>query len=338
MQKELVSLLTPMYNTEKYVHRLLDSVLRQTYPSIEMIVIDDGSTDNSRDVVSQYMDSFKSKGYILKYAYQENSGQSLAIKNGLQMISGEYLAWPDSDDFYATDDAIARMVDVLSHSTEEFQMVRTQETLVEDGTLKPIGLFGKDANEEEPQSLFYDCLYAENGFFFCPGAYLVRTSTLYKLTSFNIYTDKNAGQNWQLMLPILYKYRCKTIKEPLYNVVVRQSSHSRGQYQGYDALETKFASYYATQVETLNRIEGMPDEEVKNHERRLKEKYARQLFKMAITANRLDRLKFQYNILKDIESVNNKDRVLAFISVTLRMPIVAKLLMKISNKLYILTH
>jgi glycosyltransferase involved in cell wall biosynthesis len=101
MEENLVSLLTPMYNTDKYIHRLLDSVLSQDYPSIEMIIIDDGSTDNSKDIVKSYIQPFAEKGYTLKYVYQENQGQSVAIKNGLQLISGEFLAWPDSDDFYA---------------------------------------------------------------------------------------------------------------------------------------------------------------------------------------------------------------------------------------------
>ena len=58
MQRPLVSILTPMYNTEKYVHRLLDSVLAQDYPAIEMVVIDDGSTDGSRAVVESYAGRF----------------------------------------------------------------------------------------------------------------------------------------------------------------------------------------------------------------------------------------------------------------------------------------
>ena len=58
MKKDLVSLITPMYNTDKYIHRLLDSVLSQNYPSIEMIVIDDGSTDNSSIIVKSYIHLF----------------------------------------------------------------------------------------------------------------------------------------------------------------------------------------------------------------------------------------------------------------------------------------
>ena len=65
MQKGLVSLLTPCYNAGHLIHRLLDSVLNQTYPFIEMIVIDDGSTDNSEQVIRSYISRFEERGYIL---------------------------------------------------------------------------------------------------------------------------------------------------------------------------------------------------------------------------------------------------------------------------------
>lgn len=282
----LVSVLTPMYNTGKYVHRLLDSVLAQDYPRIEMIVVDDGSTDDSREVVEGYMDRFSARGYALRYVYQANAGQSVAIRNGLPLVTGEYLAWPDSDDFYAADNAISRMVSVLESSGGEFQMVRTQVTHVEDGTLRPFRVDGLLAHEEEAPSLFDDCLLARNDFFYCAGSYLVRTAVLKELTGFNIYTEKNAGQNWQLLLPVLYHYRCKTILEPLYTVVERNTSHSRGQYRGYDELLVKYDAYVRSQTETLKRIKGFPEDLLPVYTERILEQNRRRLYRAAIVDNR----------------------------------------------------
>ena len=284
MQSRLVSILTPMYNTEKYVHRLLDSVLSQDYPFIEMIVVDDGSTDGSRKVVEGYAGRFDAKGYTLRCVRQPHSGQSVAIRNGLALISGEYLVWPDSDDYYAADNTISRMVEALEESSSEFQMVRTQATLVEDGTWRPVGLLGSDAKEEEGD-LFEDCLFVDHGFFFCSGAYMVRTAVLRQLTGFDIHTSTNAGQNWQLMLPILYRYRCLTILEPLYTVVLRSVSHSREQSGGYDRTAARYEAYLDTQVETLKRMKDLPAASVPDYQKRLREYYDRRLLPLAVREN-----------------------------------------------------
>ena len=284
MKKDLVSILTPMYNTAGYVHRLLDSVLSQSYPYIEMIVIDDGSTDGSKNVVEDYITRFEEKGYSLQCVRQENSGQSVAVKNGLKLINGEFLVWPDSDDFYATNDAIEQMVNTLKTSTDEFQMVRTQERLLADGSMASKGVCGQDAHEEEERSLFEDCLFGRNGFYYCSGAYMVRTKALYETTNFDIYTAREAGQNWQLMLPILYKYRCKTILKPLYNVVVRASSHSRG--HGYESSIRKFAGYMKTQLATLDRIHGLPRETYNAYRDYLEGNYNRRLCMIAVQQNK----------------------------------------------------
>ena len=313
MKKDLVSLITPMYNTDKYIHRLLDSILSQDYPFIEMIIIDDGSTDNSKSVVKSYIQSFEEKGYILKYFFQENQGQSVAIKNGLKLISGEFLAWPDSDDFYADKTAISQMVEVLRNSPKEYKMVRTQENIIKDKTFEVQYITGLKAKEYEDSSLFYDCLYAKNGFYYAPGAYMVNVAALYETTGFDIYTDKNAGQNWQLMLPILYKYRCYTIKKPLYNVVSRQASHSRGQYSGYDATEIKYKSYLATQLETLHRIKGIPMDEKETHKKKLTIHYSRKLLHQAIKEKRPDKVKEQATILREYNAISRSERLFSII-------------------------
>ena len=285
MQRPLVSILTPMYNTEKYVHRLLDSVLAQDYPAIEMVVVDDGSTDGSRAVVESYVGRFAAKGYALRCFHQPNSGQSVAIKNGLRRVTGAYLAWPDSDDFYTTPDAISKMVHVLESSAPEFQLVRTQVRYVQDPSLALLRIEGLDAHEEEDPSLFEDCLFALGGFYYCAGSYLVRTAVLKDLTGFDIYTEKNAGQNWQLLVPVLYRYRCKTILEPLFTVVERDASHSRGQYSGYARDVVKKEAYLRTQRATLERIADIPEDKRARYLKQLQALSDRRMLGMAIHLN-----------------------------------------------------
>ena len=70
MEKELISILTPSYNNGDIIHRLLDSILMQTYQKIEMFVIDDGSTDNTKEVILKYIDKFSKRGIVLNYIYQ----------------------------------------------------------------------------------------------------------------------------------------------------------------------------------------------------------------------------------------------------------------------------
>ena len=310
MQHPLVSILTPMYNTEKYVHRLLDSVLAQDYPAIEMVVVDDGSTDGSRAVVESYADRFAAKGYTLRCFHQPHSGQSVAIKNGLQRVTGAFLAWPDSDDFYTTPDAISKMAHVLESSAPEFQLVRTQARYVQDPSMELLRIEGLAAREEEDPSLFEDCLFALGGFYYCAGSYLVRTVVLKDLTGFEIYTEKNAGQNWQLLVPVLYRYRCKTILEPLFTVVERDASHSRGQYDGYARDVVKKEAYLRTQRATLERIADIPEEKRARYLKQLQALSDRRMLDMAIHwNNRAGALKWLRRCQEEMDKTEYRARL-----------------------------
>ncbi len=87
----LVSVIIPTYNRAKLVCRAIDSALNQTYKNIEIIVVDDGSKDNTREVLAAY-------GEKIKNLYKENGGESSARNFGIQRAGGEYLAFLDSDD------------------------------------------------------------------------------------------------------------------------------------------------------------------------------------------------------------------------------------------------
>ena len=86
-----VSIIIPVYNGEKYVSEAIDSVLNQTYKDFEIIVIDDGSKDNTLNILRMYGDKIKWKS-------QENRGQASAINEGINVAKGKYIAYLDSDD------------------------------------------------------------------------------------------------------------------------------------------------------------------------------------------------------------------------------------------------
>ncbi len=88
-----VSVIIPTYNRAEYVTQAIDSVLAQTYTDYEIIVVDDGSTDNTREVLEPYMDK-------ITYKYQENSGVSAARNIGIRASLGQWIAFLDSDDIW----------------------------------------------------------------------------------------------------------------------------------------------------------------------------------------------------------------------------------------------
>lgn len=94
MKKPKFSIIVPVYNTEKYLKRCLDSIKNQSFKDYEVIIVNDGSTDNSSDIISKYS---------YKVINQENLGLSMARNNGVKESSGEYLIFLDSDDYIEKD-------------------------------------------------------------------------------------------------------------------------------------------------------------------------------------------------------------------------------------------
>ena len=93
--KALVSVIIPAFNAEKHIKETIDSALNQTYGNIEVIVVDDGSTDNTRSILNSYIDSGK-----IKYIFQENDGLAGARNVGMKNAIGKYISFLDSDDIF----------------------------------------------------------------------------------------------------------------------------------------------------------------------------------------------------------------------------------------------
>ncbi len=92
----LVTVIIPSYNCEAYIAETINSVLAQSYPSIELIIVDDGSTDKTQDIIRSY-------GNKLKLISQDNAGVCVARNRGIQEATGEYICLLDHDDFWYPD-------------------------------------------------------------------------------------------------------------------------------------------------------------------------------------------------------------------------------------------
>lgn len=99
MQNKLISIIVPVYNTEKYVNRCIDSILNQTYEDIEVILIDDGSTDKSAKICKDW----KAKDKRVKVVSEKHSGASVALNKGIELASGSYISIVNNDDWLRPD-------------------------------------------------------------------------------------------------------------------------------------------------------------------------------------------------------------------------------------------
>lgn len=95
MDNELISVIVPVYNVEKYLDQCIESVINQSYTNIEIILVDDGSTDNSGILI----DEWRKKDDRISVLHQNNSGLSAARNAGYKMSKGQYIMFVDSDDF-----------------------------------------------------------------------------------------------------------------------------------------------------------------------------------------------------------------------------------------------
>ena len=94
-----ISVIIPVYNAEKTIRRCLESIMSSEYEEYEVIVVDDGSTDNSASILFEYAN----RDRRVKIINQPNSGPSIARNKGLELAEGEIIAFVDSDDYVRND-------------------------------------------------------------------------------------------------------------------------------------------------------------------------------------------------------------------------------------------
>ncbi|VNA94090.1 glycosyl transferase family protein [Streptococcus pneumoniae] len=127
-----VSVIIPVYNVEKYLRRCLDSVVNQTYKDIEVILVNDGSPDNSKEICEEYVAKYSN----IQLINQKNAGLGAARNTGLQYITGNAVTFVDSDDWLELD-AIEYYVASMKKNDADIvvtQMIRKKEYFSNEGT------------------------------------------------------------------------------------------------------------------------------------------------------------------------------------------------------------
>lgn len=219
----VVSVVTPCYNGAAYLPRYFDSILGQEYPSIQLIFVDDGSTDDTYAIAASFRAQLEARGIAFELLHQENRGQAAALNTGLKKVIGEYITWPDSDDLMAPDCIAAKVEYLETHSAKGF--VRSSLEVVRDTNINQV--IDRQMVNARANPYIFDDLIHDRGPFFSGIAYMARTESLFRaLDGRHIYESK-AGQNWQLLIPLAYASQCGFIEAPLGKYVVRENSHSR---------------------------------------------------------------------------------------------------------------
>lgn len=239
----MVSLIIPCYNAEKYIGRCLDSVLNQTDRNIELIVVNDGSTDKTARIIEDYRHVLESDITRFIYISQENEGVGAACNNALKKVTGEFLTLLDADDIMLPESIEIRRKWLEEHST--YGLVRTNGYYVTEDNLELCNRL-LEVNEymKNKENVFNELFNGTT--YLWPGTYMIRMNVLDKLyPDREIYPSRN-GQNMQLVMMAAYVSKAGFIDIPLMKYVLQKESLSH------------FSSGNVMQKE-LNAMEGYKD-------------------------------------------------------------------------------
>ncbi|WPO80108.1 glycosyltransferase family 2 protein [Flavobacterium sp. KACC 22761] len=211
---ELVSIIVPTYNTEKFIRQTIESVQNQTYTNWEMILVDDASTDQTIAIIEEFA---QKDSRIKLFKLEKNSGNGFARNVALEKASGKYIAYLDSDDLWRSD-KLEKQLQFLKEKNAPFTF-SFYDSIDEEGN-------NLNRRVENPQPLTYKQL------FFCN--YVGNLTAIYDVEYFGkiILETSQKRQDWRIWLTILKQIRtAEAIPEPLAFYRIRKDSISSSKFK-----------------------------------------------------------------------------------------------------------
>ncbi len=250
-----ISVIIPLYNAERYIDKCIQSIQKQSYAEYEILLIDDGSVDNSSKICDLYSNKFEN----IRAIHTENKGPAAARKTGVENASGEYVMFLDADDWIDSDmlsfcyqKALAEAADFICVGHKE---VSTQEQIK--------GISSQEYDEismtETKEMMFHlhGTRFLDSG----PWAKLIRRSLFQDI---DFCEQVTIGEDYFMVLQLLEKSK-KTVlcKEALYNRCIRETSISRS---GYSIRhKSAFEQYMKWRLYLLDRYPSLSKEIIGYH-------------------------------------------------------------------------
>lgn len=217
----LASIIMSCFNGKYYIDRSFQSILSQDYPQIELLFVDDGSTDGSFEYATSYIGDFEKRGYSLRLFQQENQGLGFASINLIPYVCGKYISYLDVDDEILPQSISIRVQALECDPTINVVRTNAYKIFESDGQKT---LLVQEEEEKNCRDLFTAILLGKANNY--AGTYMVRKTVIDEFYRGKTILRSRYGQNLQLLLPSLYKSKSIFIDTPLMHYYIHAGSHS----------------------------------------------------------------------------------------------------------------
>jgi glycosyltransferase involved in cell wall biosynthesis len=249
----LVSIIIPTYNRARQTISAVESVLAQTYPNFEIIVVDDGSQDDSAQAIERFIDQRRNGSHLVSFLSQPNQGASAARNTGISRARGEYIAFLDSDDSWEPE-KLACQVETLEQFKSEAAACFTDARLVNDFGMDVSSFQTHGRNYKQPIGIDRDVIksLAESFSGFWVSTLLARADTLREIGGFssNISFVEDRDLHFRLALVTSVAYVNKQLVR-----IDRTPSPCGASVRPWDKVEVQFRQ----QQQMYERWLGMGD-------------------------------------------------------------------------------
>lgn len=218
--KEKISVIVPVYNMEKYLSRCMEALLAQTYQNLEIILVDDGSKDNSPALCDEYARADER----VKVIHKENGGSSSARNAGIEAATGDYIGFLDSDD-YPDLDMYETLYRVIKEKNADVAQTMSKDFDEEGNLVKDAYKSGGAVTFLPKREMFRLLMLHVGDSSFCTK--LVKADLMKKLR----FPEKKLNEDFKLVLDMLeYVDGVYSIEESKYNIILRGGSNSRNSF------------------------------------------------------------------------------------------------------------